>query len=120
MLPSKSSDVFAKDTAHHWRMGKKAATPRPDGVAKMGNPLGQKGLPTLAKRVTHSADMGNPSCKQGRPPRPGMASLAIRGCQRGRLTASSYLIFRQLGICLSSLRIGASYNRNSKKKKMQA
>ena len=98
MFLSKSSDVFAKDTAHHWRMGKKAATPRPDGVAKMGKP----------------------SCKQGRPPRPGMASLAIRGCQRGRLTASSCLIFRQLGICLSSLRIGASYNRNSKKRKMQA
>ena len=30
------------------------------------------------------------------------------------------LIFCQLGICLSSLRIGASYSRNSKKSKMQA
>ena len=34
--------------------------------------------------------------------------------------ATIFLIFCQLGICLSSRRIGASYSRNSKKSKMQA
>ena len=34
--------------------------------------------------------------------------------------ATIFLIFCQLGICLSSLRIGASYSRNSKKRKIQA